>query len=584
MVRPMSSKNVVALLLSGILVASMVPVSAFGLDEVPPSVGDDAPSEIVEAACPEPEFDEFSGGQAQSWRFIDGFSDTTLMELSELSGVSAYSAFGDVKEDYRATWSKVNGRKTYTYRVNPTDKDRLVSVNGVLEVGIDVSEHNNAPGGGAARAINWQKVKADGITFAIIRCGYGSDLASQDDDWFASNYKGAKAAGLKVGVYLYSYAKKATGANPSAASEADHVLRVFRENGIEPSDLDLPVYYDLEDKGQLGLEKRVLGQMATVFCDKLQARGYKVGIYANLDWFNTMLTDSVFKLENMKAKGWSRWVARYPYGQATSGVEGTDVWQFTSIGLVSGTPKKYCDVNFMFSSNFPNGGSGSASGGNSVPQWVKSGSTWYLRCNGKNLTGWQKVGSYWYWMDSSGAMRTGWLLLGGTWYYLDGSGAMATGWKRVGGAWYYLNPGSGAMATGWKYVDGAWYWMDSSGAMRTGWLLLGGTWYYLDGSGAMATGWKRVGGAWYYLNPGSGAMATGWKYVDGAWYWMDSSGAMRTGWLLIDGAWYYFSPSGSMQANRWVGNYYLTASGEMATNMWIGQYHVNASGWWDETR
>lgn len=62
MVRPMSSKNVVALLLSGILVASMVPVSAFGLDEVPPSVGDDAPSEIVEAACPEPEFDEFSGG------------------------------------------------------------------------------------------------------------------------------------------------------------------------------------------------------------------------------------------------------------------------------------------------------------------------------------------------------------------------------------------------------------------------------------------------------------------------------------------------------------------------------------------
>ena len=523
MVRPMSSKNTVALLLSGILVASMVPVSAFGLDEVPPSVGDDAPSEIIEAACPEPEFDEFSGGQAQSWRFIDGLSDTTLMELSELSGVSAYSAFGDVKEDYRATWSKVNGRKTYTYRVNPTDKGRLVPVNGVLEVGIDVSEHNNAPGGGAARAINWQQVKADGITFAIIRCGYGSDLASQDDDWFASNYKGAKAAGLKVGVYLYSYAKKATGANPSAASEADHVLRVFRENGIEPSDLDLPVYYDLEDKGQLGLEKRVLGQMATVFCDKLQARGYKVGIYANLDWFNTMLTDSVFKLENMKAKGWSRWVARYPYGQATSGVEGTDIWQFTSIGLVSGTPKKYCDVNFMFNSSFPNGGSGSASGGNSVPQWVKSGSTWYLRCNGKNLTGWQKVGSYWYWMDSSGAMRTGWLLLGGTWYYLDGSGAMATGWKRVGGTWYYLNPGSGAMATGWKYVDGA-------------------------------------------------------------WYWMDSSGAMRTGWLLIDGAWYYFSPSGSMQANRWVGNYYLTASGEMATNMWIGQYHVNASGWWDETR
>ena len=63
--------------------------------------------------------------------------------------------------------------------------------------GIDVSHHNGT--------IDWNKVKADGISFAILRAGYGK-VASQVDAKFFQNYRNAKAAGVPVGAYWYSYA------------------------------------------------------------------------------------------------------------------------------------------------------------------------------------------------------------------------------------------------------------------------------------------------------------------------------------------------------------------------------------------
>ena len=67
--------------------------------------------------------------------------------------------------------------------------------------GIDVSVHNGD--------IDWQKAKADGIEFAIMRAGYGK-LASQIDQKFEQNYKNAKAVNLPVGAYWYSYAMNGT--------------------------------------------------------------------------------------------------------------------------------------------------------------------------------------------------------------------------------------------------------------------------------------------------------------------------------------------------------------------------------------
>ena len=64
--------------------------------------------------------------------------------------------------------------------------------------GIDVSKWQGR--------IDWSEVKADGVEFAIIREGYGKENPNQVDKRFEENYKGAKAAGIPVGVYFYTYA------------------------------------------------------------------------------------------------------------------------------------------------------------------------------------------------------------------------------------------------------------------------------------------------------------------------------------------------------------------------------------------
>lgn len=77
--------------------------------------------------------------------------------------------------------------------------------------GIDVSKHNGV--------IDWSRVKNAGIQFAILRAGYGK-VASQKDRKFERNYAGAKAHGIPVGAYWYSYAKTVAEAEAMAFLQA----------------------------------------------------------------------------------------------------------------------------------------------------------------------------------------------------------------------------------------------------------------------------------------------------------------------------------------------------------------------------
>ena len=106
--------------------------------------------------------------------------------------------------------------------------------------GIDVSVHNGN--------IDWGKVKADGIDFAILRAGFGK-LEKQKDEKFEQNYAGAKAAGIPVGAYWYSYAMTPE----EAEQEADVFLSVIKGKQFE-----MPVYFDLEEKKQFDLGKGTL--------------------------------------------------------------------------------------------------------------------------------------------------------------------------------------------------------------------------------------------------------------------------------------------------------------------------------------
>lgn len=219
---------------------------------------------------------------------------------------------------YPYAWEKVNGK--YMNSLGQV-------IEGATKKGIDVSHHQGK--------IDWQKVKNDGIDFAIIRCGYGGNYTAYDDRQWLYNVSECERLGIPYGVYLYSYSENVE----DAKSEAAHVLRLLK--GHNPT---YGVYYDLEDEPTTGkVSNTTLGTIAKTFCDQVSAAGYKVGIYANKYWWTSKLTSSVFKNEK-----WSKWVAQY---NATCTYEGEyDLWQCTSTGKVDGITGNV-DLNFQMGSS-----------------------------------------------------------------------------------------------------------------------------------------------------------------------------------------------------------------------------------------
>ncbi|MCD7730453.1 MAG: glycoside hydrolase family 25 protein [Oscillospiraceae bacterium] len=150
---------------------------------------------------------------------------------------------------------------------------------------IDVSKHNGV--------IDWAKVAADGVDGAIIRAGYGK-VASQKDPCFEDNYSGAKAAGLNVGAYWYSYATTVDDAKTEAAVFIDC---------IKGKQFGLPVYLDIEDKTQVALGKSLCTGIAVAFMTALENAGYFAGVYSYDSFFAT-------NLEETLRKRYAVWVAR----------------------------------------------------------------------------------------------------------------------------------------------------------------------------------------------------------------------------------------------------------------------------------
>ncbi len=175
--------------------------------------------------------------------------------------------------------------------------------------GIDVSVHNGD--------IDWGKVKADGIDFAIIRAGFGR-LEKQKDEKFEQNYAGAKAAGIPVGAYWYSYAM-----SPEEAElEADVFLSVIKGKQFE-----MPVYFDLEEKKQFDLGKEQVSAIMRAFLKKVESAGYFVGLYGSASSLTTHTADDI--------KSWyTIWLAHWVDQTNYSGAYG--IWQHSEKGKVAG--------------------------------------------------------------------------------------------------------------------------------------------------------------------------------------------------------------------------------------------------------
>ena len=139
--------------------------------------------------------------------------------------------------------------------------------------GIDVSYYQ--------KEIDWQKVKESGIDFVMIRLGYrGSEEGDlYTDSRFRDNLKGAKKAGLRVGVYFFSQA-----VNPEeAVEEAKYVIRRIRGKGI-----DFPVVFDMEpvsaDDRISELTTMEKTEIADAFCQIIELNGHEAMIYGNPHW------------------------------------------------------------------------------------------------------------------------------------------------------------------------------------------------------------------------------------------------------------------------------------------------------------
>lgn len=196
--------------------------------------------------------------------------------------------------------------------------------------GIDVSKYQTN--------INWTDAKAAGVDFAFIRVGYrgyGESGVMSVDGYYAQNMKNAIAAGVKVGVYIYSQAIT----EDEAREEAQYILD--RVNGAhpdyEPYDVSMPLVLDYEYatvNGSLGgrlydahLSREDATKVCMAFCDTISAAGYTPMVYAN----KSLLENDV-NADVISAK-YPVWLANYTTRTSYAGAY--TFWQYTSSAKVT---------------------------------------------------------------------------------------------------------------------------------------------------------------------------------------------------------------------------------------------------------
>lgn len=167
--------------------------------------------------------------------------------------------------------------------------------------------------------IDWNKVKADGIEFAMLRSSFGKENPDkQTDNKFWQNYRNAKAAGVPIGAYHYSYATTVE----DAKKEADFFLSI-----VKGCQFEYPIAFDIEDDSQMYLGKDRITDIIMAFCERVQAAGYYVSLYTNLDWISN-------RIDMSRAKAFDVWLAQWNDKPTYSGNFG--MWQYTSSGSVNG--------------------------------------------------------------------------------------------------------------------------------------------------------------------------------------------------------------------------------------------------------
>ena len=179
-----------------------------------------------------------------------------------------------------------------------------------------------------------KKIKSAGFDFVILKAG--STLSGKEPT-FEADYADAKAAGLDVGVYFYTYSSTVDGIKNDVSALLSY---------LSGKVLEYPVYFDLEDPSLISIGKDALTELCEVFICSMQKNGYYSALYTNNNWLRNILdTSRILSLFDI-------WYARYPltdapvwneekYGKQLS------MWQYTQSGEIAGIDG-YFDMNFCY--------------------------------------------------------------------------------------------------------------------------------------------------------------------------------------------------------------------------------------------
>ena len=221
----------------------------------------------------------------------------------------------------------INGFKGYAKiddfgMFNP-NKYRLV-----FQQGADISKYNGN--------VNMKLAKQNGMDFVILKAGSGY---SGEDSKFQQNYRNAKAAGLNVGAYWYSYAMSVE----EAKEEAVRFMKILGKKQFE-----YPVYLDFEDPSQRRIPTKTKTDMAIAFMSILEKNGYYTGLYSSGYWINN-------QFEKERLKDYDIWIAHWHVTSPNCFTPDYGMWQFTNKSKIKGVPdtgEGGVDMNYSYK-NYP---------------------------------------------------------------------------------------------------------------------------------------------------------------------------------------------------------------------------------------
>lgn len=445
----------------------------------------------------------------------------------------SYYEQNDLANSFRYTDGQMKDRGDANYAARATTNSGWPNDPKAICKGIDVSYHNGT--------IDWKRVKQSEVEYAIIRCGYGTNDKNQDDKKWEENVKGCIDNNIPYGVYLYSYADTVE----KASSEADHAIRL-----LQGKKLKYPVYYDLEeDKLRDKISKQTIADIAQTFCDKLSAKGYTVGIYANKDWFTNYLTDSRFN-------NWTKWVAQY---NTVCNYKGKyDMWQCSSTGRVPGISGNV-DLNYSYSPFENSYGGGNTNNGGTTNKYSDGlneieGELYYFKNNriDTSYSGLAQYGNEWYYIENGKVNwnYTGLAQRGNEWFYIENG---KLNWNHSGiveynKQWFYVERGR----LNWNYTGlgqsgNDWYYIERGRVNwgYTGLVQKGNEWFYVKGGKLdwSYTGLVQKGNEWFFVRNGR----LDWGYTglacNGEYYFYVKNGRLDwnySGYAQIDGQGEYY--------------------------------------------